>query len=292
MKRWILGRLERLGLVSGPVRALFEQSDSFLLALHGWLYARFTKTYVRLLVGRRRQSRPAAVRWLAERYHAKVLTTDQARAIVVNERILCRDLERVIPFRLARQLVLEGPPDIAAYECPCRAARPSPCRPTMVCMVVGQPVVDMVLRMHPDESRRLGREEALALLEEERRRGHVHTAWFKDALLGRFYAICNCCPCCCGGIQAMKNSGVPVLASSGFAAAIDAALCQACGACVPACPFDALAADDGRITVVWERCMGCGVCETACPSGAARLVRDERKGEPLDVRLLQADGAA
>lgn len=286
MRRWILGRLERLGLVSGPVRALFEQSGSLLLALHGWLYARFTKTYVRMLLGRGRQSLRAAVRWMAERYHAKVLTTDQARAIVVNERILRRDLERVIPFRLARQLVLEGPPDIAAYECPCRAARSSPCRPTMVCMVVGQPMVDMVLRMHPEESRRLSREEALALLEEERMRGHIHTAWFKDAMLGRLYALCNCCRCCCGGIQAMKNSGVPILAPSGFVAGIDAGLCQRCGACLPACPFDALAEEDGRPEVVWERCMGCGVCEAVCPSGAARLVRDERKGEPLDVRLL------
>jgi ferredoxin len=223
---------------------------------------------------------------MAQRYHGKVLTADHARAIVVNERILCRDLERVIPFRLARQLVLEGPPDIAAYECPCRAARPSPCRPTMVCMVVGQPMVDMVHRMHPGESRRLSREEALALLEAERRRGHIHTAWFKDALLGRFYAICNCCKCCCGGIQAMKNSGVGILASSGFVAAIDAGLCQACGACVPACPFDALAEDEGRPAVLWEKCMGCGVCEAACPGGAVRLVREPRKGEPLDVRLL------
>jgi hypothetical protein len=213
LKRAILGRLERLGLISGPVRALCQQSDSLLPALHGWFYARFTKTYVRLLIGRRRQSHSSAVRWMAQRYHGKVLTTDHARAIVVNERILSRDLERVIPFRLARQLVLTGPPDIAAYECPCRAARRSPSRPTMVCMVVGQPMVDMVLRMHPGESRRLSREEALALLEAERRRGHMHTAWFKDAMLGRLYAICNCCKCCCGGIQAMKNSGVPILAS-------------------------------------------------------------------------------
>lgn len=286
MKRWILGRLERLGLVSGPVRALFEQSDSLLQALHGWVYARFTKAYVRQLIGRRRQSSRSAVRWMAERYHAKVLTPGHARAIVVNERILRRDLERVIPFRLARELVLEGPPDIAVYECPCRAARASPCQPTRVCMVVGQPMVDMVLRMHPRESRRLSREEALALLEEERRRGHIHTAWFKDAMLGRFYAICNCCRCCCGGIQAMKNSGVPILAPSGFVASVDAALCQACGACVPACPFDALVGGDGPATVVWERCMGCGVCETVCPSGAARLVCDPRKGEPLDVTAL------
>ncbi|MCX7602785.1 MAG: 4Fe-4S binding protein [Bryobacteraceae bacterium] len=286
MKRWLLGCLERLGLLSRPARTLFEQSASLAQALHGWLYARFTKPYVRMLIEPPRQSHPRAVRWLAERYHAKVLTPAHARAIVVNERILRRDLERVIPFRLARELVLEGPPDIAAYECACRAARPSPCQPTMVCLVVGQPVVDLVLRMHPRESRRLRREEALELLEQERLRGHMHTAWFKDAMLGRFYAICNCCKCCCGGIQAMKNSGVGILAPSGFVAVVEAALCQACGACVDACPFDALALQDGSVSVVWDRCMGCGVCEAACPCGAVRLVRDAGKGEPLDVSAL------
>ena len=36
-------------------------------------------------------------------------------------------------------------------------------------------------------------------------------------MLGRFYAICNCCKCCCGAMQAHLN-GVPMLASSGYVA--------------------------------------------------------------------------
>jgi Pyruvate/2-oxoacid:ferredoxin oxidoreductase delta subunit len=32
--------------------------------------------------------------------------------------------------------------------------------------------------------------------------------------------------------------------------------------------------------------MGCGVCEAQCPNDALELVRDERKGVPLDVRAL------
>ena len=32
--------------------------------------------------------------------------------------------------------------------------------------------------------------------------------------------------------------------------------------------------------------MGCGVCVGRCPIEAMTLVRDERKGIPLDVRLL------
>ena len=32
--------------------------------------------------------------------------------------------------------------------------------------------------------------------------------------------------------------------------------------------------------------MGCGVCVGQCPNQALSLVRDERKGAPLDVGVL------
>jgi ferredoxin len=32
--------------------------------------------------------------------------------------------------------------------------------------------------------------------------------------------------------------------------------------------------------------MGCGVCEGQCTTGAISLLRDERKGMPMDVRLM------
>jgi NAD-dependent dihydropyrimidine dehydrogenase PreA subunit len=43
---------------------------------------------------------------------------------------------------------------------------------------------------------------------------------------------------------------------------------------------------NGRATVNWEKCMGCGVCTGQCPTEAIVLIRDERKGIPMDVRLL------
>jgi formate hydrogenlyase subunit 6/NADH:ubiquinone oxidoreductase subunit I len=36
----------------------------------------------------------------------------------------------------------------------------------------------------------------------------------------------------------------------------------------------------------WEKCLGCGACEVKCTNQAIRMVRDERKGIPLDVRAL------
>jgi Pyruvate/2-oxoacid:ferredoxin oxidoreductase delta subunit len=153
-------------------------------------------------------------------------------------------------------------------------------------MAIGQPFVDFVMEHHPEIARRLTRGEALDLLRAERDRGHLHSAWFKDAMGGRFYAICNCCKCCCGGISTMRDNGVPMMAAPGSVAESEATLCQQRSTCVAACPFDALREAADGIARDWERGVGCGVCETLCPAGAARMVRDERKGAPLDVRAF------
>ena len=81
----------------------------------------------------------------------------------------------------------------------------------------------------------------------------------------------------------MKKYGVAMLASSGYVAALDAAACSLCGNCAEACPFDALSMHDEGVTLNWALCLGCGVCGVKCPSEAIQLVRDERKGVPLDV---------
>jgi ferredoxin len=152
-------------------------------------------------------------------------------------------------------------------------------------MPIGQPFVDFILEHHPQSSRRLTQAEALDLLRAEHERGHLHSAWFKDAMLSRFYAICNCCKCCCGGIEAMVKYGIPMMASSGYVAQVDETLCVACDTCKDACPFGAIQVD-GTAVVKWEACMGCGVCVGQCPNKAMSLVRDEKKGVPFDVRLL------
>ncbi len=284
---WLVG--ER-GRFLPSTWAFLRQGGFRLRTLHGYVYGRWTPQYIRMLF-RGVEASPSPSKsehWLAKHYHGKVLTHEHARAIVNFDRKIARDLEQIIPYPTARNLVLQGQPDIVAYECVCRRARGNGCGPLQVCMVVGRPFTDFILEHQPQSARRLSREEALQLLADEHARGHVHSAWFKDAMLDRFYAICNCCKCCCGGIHEMVERGVPMVASSGYVAEVDETLCNNCNACVDACPFRALAADDGRVTRDWERCMGCGVCETQCPVGAVSLHRDERKGLPLDVRLLAA----
>ena len=287
---WFLGERGKL-LRESTRRFMREQGLRNILnfkAVHGYVYMRWTRQYIAFALHYLLPRSTAKLRksW-AEAYHSKVLTDEQARAVItLNRKIDLRDLEQVIPYPTARNLLLNGPPDVVAYECVCRSARKSPCQPTQVCMVIGQPFADFILEHHPGTSRRLSRGEALALLQQEHERGHVHTAWFKDVMLERFFAICNCCSCCCGALEAKNGYGMPNIASSGYSAQVHATLCEGCGACEKACPFQAIRTN-GTAAVIWDKCMGCGVCETKCAQGAITLARDEKKGVPMDVRAIR-----
>lgn len=281
---WVRG--ERGFLPRPSTKRFFREAGFGLQALHGYIYARWTRQYVDVLLNRL-PANPRGMKWLSDHYHGKVLPHEHAEAIVKLDRdIPLRDLEQVVPYPVARELVLKGPPDVAAYECVCRHARANRCSPTQVCMVIGQPFVDMILEHHPGNGRRLSQAEALELLRAEHDRGHVHSAWFKDAMLNRFYAICNCCKCCCGGIEAMTKRSTPMMTASGYVVEVNQELCNACGVCVEMCAFDALRLNDSAVSRDWERCMGCGVCVDQCTEGAMSLVREEKKGIPLDVRAL------
>jgi ferredoxin len=129
----------------------------------------------------------------------------------------------------------------------------------------------------PAKGSRTGQSERKDLL------GCVH--YYKDAMLGRFYAICNCCSCCCEAMRAWKH-GTRMLASSGFVASVEPALCAACGLCTDHCQFDAISVDNGHAHVDVAACMGCGVCVSKCTQEALSLLRDPVRGEPLEIRKL------
>jgi MinD superfamily P-loop ATPase len=109
-------------------------------------------------------------------------------------------------------------------------------------------------------------------------------------MLGRFYAICNCCSCCCGAMEAQRN-GTPMIASSGYVAGVDDDLCAGCGECADVCQFGAISVDDGVACIDEAACMGCGVCVAHCPQEAITLQRDPGKGEPLEIQRLIAEAA-
>jgi ferredoxin len=289
---WLFG--ERGHLVLPSTRRVFREQGIWSVfrpqTWHFYVYGRWPKQYIGWLIhgafGCLAAMGDRGRNWLAHHYHGKVLTPEHARSIVtVDKPIPLRDLDQVVPYKTARCLLLQSPLEMAVYECPCRLAQSTPCQPTQVCMIIGQPFVDLVLDHHPRASRRLTKAEALELLAAEHERGHVHVAWFKDACLHRFFAICNCCKCCCGGVNAMMHHGIPMMTSSGYVAASDPVKCLACGTCAATCVFGAIHVN-GHALVHREKCMGCGVCVGHCPAQAMSLVRDPSKGMPLDVRQL------
>lgn len=257
-------------------------------AIHGVFYGRWVTLYLRFFQKLIPRLGERGKRWFGNTYHGKVMPPELARAIVMLDRdIPLQDLgEQVIPYTAARDIVLTASPDIVVTECGCRATRDNPCKPSQVCMAVGKPFSDYILEHHPRVSRRIDQDEALKILEEVHDRGWVHHAYFKDTCLNAFYALCNCCSCCCSGFEAMRF-GIPMIFSSGYVSKVDRKKCGGCGTCVTFCPFKAACLDEkGKAVVIWDNCMGCGVCVSKCPHGARKLKRDEKKPKPLDVRKL------
>lgn len=298
-------------LISPSTRALyseFRKSGKFSLFnfLHGYFYARWIYFYLAMGSGQHPLARRLSpvIRWIGkwitdnsapagdhpaiqfqDTYHGKVVPLQAARELVsVREDIDLGDLEKIIPYELARDIILKNPDHIVVMDCPCRSVREEHCEPVDVCLVIGEPFAGFVLEHHPERSRAITSEEAQAIIKAEDDRGHVHHAFFKDAMVGRFYAICNCCPCCCMAMNAHRH-GTPMLASSGYVAEISPALCKNCGLCVKACPFAAIS-KNGQVQVDLAACMGCGICANQCRFDAIHLVRDKLRGEPLEIREL------
>jgi Pyruvate/2-oxoacid:ferredoxin oxidoreductase delta subunit len=279
--------------------------------IHGYIYGRWTYLYIGVAKGRHPAARFLGALFniaahlfpkstaetapskngrptFADGYHGKVMPFDKATKLVtINKPLILPDLEQVIPYHRARSIILENPDHIAVLKCPCRAAQDNPCEPQDVCLIIGEPFVSFIVEHHPDKARKITQQEAVDIMTAEKGRGHVHHAFFKDAMLDRFYAICNCCSCCCGAISAHRN-GTPMLAPSGYVAEVDHELCVGCGICSESCQFDAIQVDDGSACVSFEQCMGCGVCVSRCDQDAMRLRRELVKGDPLDICTLQS----
>ena len=252
------------------------QNYSFFDFLHGYLYLKWPYFYISVALGEHRLSKTLVpiimffsslfapsreepedfdLNW-ANSYHGKVVPLKEAKRLVsIKEDIQIKDLEKVIPFTKAKDIILQNPERIAVLDCPCRLSREDPCTPVDVCLIVGDPFASFILEHQPKKSRLISSEEAIGILKAEHDQGHVSHAFFKDAMLERFYAICNCCSCCCGAFQAHQN-GTPMLMSSGYTAAVNLDLCEGCGTCEEYCQFSAIAMEDGLAIINLEACFG------------------------------------
>ncbi len=274
--------LERALLPKKSTRDFFAFSDmSFIQKLEGYLYGVRSDLYLRPAKW------PWAVRNLegstANEYHGKVITRQDAGKIIKLDRSSnFQASDKVIPFPVARKVILEGNPPLAVMDCPCRAQKKDACEPRDVCMVVGDPFVSLVLGHRSGNARRITTEEALRILEQEEERGHIHTAWFKTVMHDRFYTICNCCTCCCLGMASYYRN-VPRITHSGYRPVTDRDECTECGCCEDICPFKAVNCLEGVPVIDDTKCMGCGLCISHCPVEAVTLELAPERGVPLDL---------
>jgi ferredoxin len=222
-------------------------------------------------------------------YHGKVVKLKDALQLVTQKVDLSLITpETVMPFKLAKDIILKNPESIAVGRCPCRAVSAKPCLPMEVCFFVGDPGASFIADQNP-HYRKVTQQEAVAILEAEHKRGHVHTAYFKKDMGNKFCALCNCCACCCLGVQMWNlfEGKVPILAPSGYLSHVGTD-CSGCGECLKYCQFKAISLDENeqKAVINTSKCMGCGVCEDICPVGAITLEKDSSKGEPLDIEEL------
>jgi ferredoxin len=279
-------------------------------AAHNWVYFAFYGPYVRVFlwvggVAERLLSRftlgSRIFGMVFDRYHAKILTMDDATKILtLNEDVVVGPdrTERIIPFPYARSIILKEPGFIAVMDCPCRLAREDGCRPVDVCLAVGRTTAQFWLEHGAKyNARKITQQEALSILREAHDRGNITTSWFKVATGGRTGVICACCTCCCGGLEGMRlikkfkgGEELSNIISSGYVAVVDGGLCQGCGTCADTCFFEAASVGEGGTVVQSaQSCMGCGLCVERCPAGARRLQADLSKGLPLDIDLVRKE---
>lgn len=221
-----------------------------------------------------------------DRYHGKPLPLEEATKLVKLDRPVNTEFpEQVLPFTMCRDIVLDGNPRIVLLDCPCRESMENPCSPKDVCVLVGDPFAKFMLEHHPDKTREINSEEAIRVIKSEQTRGHVSHAFFKDIAMGRFYAICNCCSCCCRAMAANRH-GLNMLCSSGYLAEVDADKCTKCGTCAQKCQFKAIGFNKESAFIREDKCMGCGVCTLSCSKDALTLRLAPEKGAPIEVDKL------
>jgi H+/Na+-translocating ferredoxin:NAD+ oxidoreductase subunit B len=120
----------------------------------------------------------------------------------------------------------------------------------------------------PPRPSTITKEEALALLDESKDVGLVHTV--SNIAQGVFY-LCNCCGCCCELLLGINEKGIEKsVARANYLAAIDDEQCDQCGLCQERCQVNAITEDVAMI-VDAHKCIGCGVCVSACPNQAMTL---------------------
>jgi Pyruvate/2-oxoacid:ferredoxin oxidoreductase delta subunit len=138
--------------------------------------------------------------------------------------------------------------------------------------------------------RLIDRKEATDILERSRASGLVQIV---DNVQERPIFLCNCCGCCCGLLEGVRDFHLPAVNPSAFLPSLAEQQCNGCSRCARACPVGAIAMtphrEAGRVRgslrprVNEDLCLGCGACASRCERDALRMTRTgTRRRVPAD----------
>ena len=102
------------------------------------------------------------------------------------------------------EAIVEAAVGVALGPCTCRAVFGNCDNPLETEIMVGL-VRNIFFEERPHDYREITKEEAKGVLRQCRERGLVHTL---VKCRQDFYAICNCCPCCCVPMRLKKGYGI------------------------------------------------------------------------------------
>lgn len=228
---------------------------------------------------------------LCEEYYPTIIkalgTYGPAMARVIPVQTEVQRDAKALPFEDVRRL-LETAKAFQLTECICRnemALTGRPCRfPLETCLMFSseEGAFDRYTR-----GRVVSKAEAIAVAEKAEELGLVHIT--SNVENDPIMFLCNCCPCCCICLRAVKEHGADrMIARNRLVATVDPDVCTACGVCAEErCPMGAVAEHEGAFRVDPNQCIGCGVCTSACPVGAITLVaRAPAEYEPPEASML------